>query len=162
MIDGLKLTLTGEELRARLQERVEDHQRRVEWYRHEKTREPDPNDEYDFCLPEHQCEYGEELHDWRARALAYIAEHIEGGEVYRLSDADLAFGEILPEKPGSVRQSDFERDERIGSSLERIAKEIGRSGFGAGAIAEALMESRQTGARPQRRRAAKKTARAGR
>jgi hypothetical protein len=41
-----------------------------------------------------------------------------------------------------VSQEEYEREHRIGFSLERIAKEIGRSGFGTGATAEALAEHR--------------------
>lgn len=140
MIDGLKLTMTGEELRKRLDERIKDHERRVRWYRDEAKREPDPKDEYDFVMPEHMCEYEQELHGWRAKVLGYIREHIEGGEVYRLGAADLEFGEILPEQPGLVAQEEYEREERVGFSLERIAKELGHSSFGGAAIAEALSE----------------------
>ena len=127
MIEGLRLTMTGEELRKRLEERIEEHERAVAHYKEEAKREPDPKDECDFVLPEPMCEYEVQLHTWRAEALAYIREHIEGGEVYRLGAADLEFGEILPAKPGLVAQDEYERDERIGFSLERIAKEIRRS-----------------------------------
>ena len=129
MIDGLKLTMTGEELRKRLDQRVKDHERQAAWYKREAKRDPDPNDENDFGMPEHMCEHEEQFHAWRAKALAYIREHVEGGEVYRLTEADLAFGEILPQKPGLIEQSDYEEEHRIGFSLERIAKEIGRSGW---------------------------------
>jgi hypothetical protein len=144
MIEGLKLTMTGEELRNRLDERVKHHERVVEHYKREAKREPDPKDEYDFVLPEHMCEYEQELHEWRAETLAYIREHVEGGEVYRLGPADLEFGEILPQKPGIVEQDEFERENRVGFSMERIAKEIGGSSGGAYAIAEALAEPRPT------------------
>jgi hypothetical protein len=127
MIDGLRLTMTGEELRKRLDQRVKDHERRAAWYKREAKREPDPNDENDFGLPEHMCEFEEDFHGWRAEVLAYIREHVEGGEVYRLDQADVAFGEILPEKPDIIEQADYEREQRIGFSLERIAKEIGTS-----------------------------------
>jgi hypothetical protein len=43
--------------------------------------------------------------------------------VYRLAAADLEFGEILPETPGIVEQEEYEREERIGFSRERIAVE---------------------------------------
>jgi hypothetical protein len=76
------------------------------------------------------CEYEQEFHKWRAKALAYVREHVEGSEVYRLDEADLTFGEILPETPGIVTQDEYEREHRIGFSLERIAKEIGRLPFG--------------------------------
>jgi len=127
MIEGLKLTMTGEELRKRLAERVKHHEKLVEHYEREAKREPDPKDEYDFVLPEHMCEFEQELHQWRAETLAYIREHLEGGEVYRLGPADLEFGEILPQKPGIVEQDEFERENRVGFSMERIAKEIGGS-----------------------------------
>jgi len=143
MIDGLKLTMTGGELRDRLQERVERHRRIVAHYEREATREPDPNDKYDCVLPEQMCEYEQELHGWRAEVLEYIRDHIEGGEVYRLAAADLEFGEILPEAPGAVEQEKYEREERIGFSMERIAKEIGSSGFGVHALADAMAQRGQ-------------------
>src|SRR6185295_1533122 len=66
MIDGLKLTMTGEELRNQLKERIEEHERLVEHYEREAKREPDPDKEDDFVLPEHMCEYEVDLHGWRA------------------------------------------------------------------------------------------------
>jgi hypothetical protein len=143
MIDGLKLTMTGEELRGRLQERVERHRRIVAHYEHEATREPDPKVEYDYVMPQQMCEYEQELHGWRSEVLEYIRDHIERGEIYRLAAADLAFGEILPEMPGSVEQEKYEREERIGFSMERIAKKIGSSGFGMHALADAIAEHGQ-------------------
>jgi len=140
MIEGLKLTITGEEIRKRLAERIKHHQHLVAHYKREATREPDPNDEYDFVMPEHMCEYEQELHRWHAEALIYIREHIEGGEIYRLGPADLAFGELLPQKPGVVQQEEYEREQRVGFSLERIAKEMGRSIFGLDSLREASEE----------------------
>ena len=144
MIEGLKLTMTAEQLRHRLDERVKHHQRVVEHYEREAKRKPDPKDEYDFVLPEHMCEFEQELHAWRAETLAYIREHLEGGEVYRLGPADLEFGEILPEKPGCVEQDEYERENAVGFNMERIAKEIGGSRNGAYAIAEALARQQET------------------
>lgn len=129
MIEGLRLTMTGEELRKRLQERVKEHERRAAWYKAEAKREPNPNDDDDFGLPEHMCEHEEQRHGWRAEVLAYIREHVEGGEVYRLTANDLEFGEILPQPSGLVSQVQYEEKHRVGFSLERIAKEIGRSRF---------------------------------
>ena len=57
MIDGLRLTMTGEELRKRLQDSVKEHERQAAWYKAEAKREPDPKDEYDVGLPEHMCEH---------------------------------------------------------------------------------------------------------
>lgn len=108
MIDGLRLTMTGEELRKRLQERVKEHERRAAWYKAEAKRGRDPTDECDIGLPEHVCEHEEARHMCRAEALAYIREHIEGGEVYRLSASDLEFGEILPQPSGLLAQVTYE------------------------------------------------------
>ena len=110
MIDGLRLTMTGEELRARLLQRVERHRDLVAYYEREAKRKPDPNDKYDYALPEHMCECEQERHAWRAEVLEYIRDHIEAGEVYRLGAADVAFGEILPETPGVVEQEEYERE----------------------------------------------------
>ena len=141
MIEGLKLTMTGDEVRKRLAERIKQHQELVAHYMKEAAREPDPKDDYDFVLPEHMCEFEQELHGWRAEALTCIREHVEGGEIYRLGPADLAFGELLPQKPGMVEQEEYEREQRVGFALERIAKEIGRSGFGLDPLLE-LKEER--------------------
>jgi len=158
MIEGLKLTMTGEELRNRLDERVKHHERVVKHYKREAKRKPDPKVEYDCVLPEHLCEYEQEFHKWRAETLAYIREHVEGGEVYRLGPDDLEFGEILPQKPGMVEQDEFERENSIGFSMERIAKEIGGSSGGAYAIAEALamgQEPQESAPHSKRRKPAK-------
>jgi hypothetical protein len=165
MIDGLKLTMTGEELRARLDERVRDHERRAAWYKREAKRMPEDDEDDDPILPEHMCEYEQEFHKWRAKALAYILEHVEGGEVYRLDEADLTFGEILPETPGIVAQDEYEREHRIGFSLERLAKEIGRLPYGRFDVGDlqipkpaAGRSTNRRGAKPRRAQKAPKHA----
>ena len=105
MIEGLRLTMTGEELRARLDE------------------------------------------------LAYIREHIEGGEVYRLDEMDLEFGEILPPKPGMVEQNDDEQENRVGFSLERIAKAIRRSRFDPYELLALQQAATESAGAPKARRA---------
>jgi hypothetical protein len=81
IIEGLKLTMTGEEIRKRLAERIKHHRQLVAHDKREATREPGPRDDCDFVLPEHMCEYEQELHGWQATALTYIREHVEGGEI---------------------------------------------------------------------------------
>lgn len=116
--------MTGRELRARLEERITHHERRAQWYKAEAKREPGEEND-GLVLPEHMCEYESERHEWRAEVLAYIREHIEEAEIYRLDEADLAFGEILPEAPGSVQQEQYERETSVGFNLQRLTKEIG-------------------------------------
>jgi hypothetical protein len=100
----------------------------------------------------HNTSTQQEFHQWRAETLAYIREHVEGGELYRLGPDDVEFGEILPQKPGVVEQAEFERENSIGFSMERIAKDIGGSSGGAYAIAEALAQKREDKPSAQRRK----------
>jgi hypothetical protein len=43
-----------------------------------------------------------------------------------LGEADLAFAELLPEKPWSVEQEEFEDRTRVGFQLERLVKRAER------------------------------------
>ena len=140
MIDGLKVTLTGEELRARLDERVKDHEREAAWYKRRATsqsredRQDGDDDEDEIVLPEHMCDFERELHEWRAEVLAYLRDHLDASEVYRLGEADLEFGELLPEKPGCVEQEEFERETGPQLAIERLAKEVRTLTFGGYAV----------------------------
>lgn len=132
MIDGLRLTLTGEEVRAILEDRIRLHERRVQRWKHELTRTPEDQTDEKPLLPQHMCENQVEEEEWRCDALAFIREHIEPGEVYRLGEADLDFGELLPEKPGSMQQAEYE--ERTAPHFEmhqltRSIRELGSSAY---------------------------------
>jgi hypothetical protein len=61
----------------------------------------------------------------RAEALEFIRDHIDGGETYRLGDADLEFGELLPDKPGWLEQQEYEERTNVGFQLERLTKTAG-------------------------------------
>ena len=142
MINGLKLTITGDELRSLLQERVNEHRVAEKRWRDELAR-PAParvdlanladdvgDDELTALaeagiqFPDHMCEYEADRHEWRAEVLEFIREHLEPLEVYRLDEDDLEFGELLPSRPGAVEQQEFEERTRVGFSLERIAKRV--------------------------------------
>jgi hypothetical protein len=56
------------------------------------------------------------------------SHRIESAEVYRLSEEDLAFGELLPEKPGSIEQEEYEERTRVGFHLERLTRRAGELG----------------------------------
>jgi len=81
----------------------------VAYYEREAKRQPDPNDECGSTLSEDMCEFEQVQHAGRATVLEYIRDHIEGGEVYRLGAADVAFGETLPETPAVVEEEEYER-----------------------------------------------------
>ena len=128
MIEGLMLTIPGEELRRLLEQRADDHPRRADWWKREQVRAPEEQTEDQPLLPEHMCENEAERHEWRAAVLRFIRDRIEPAEVYRLGEADLAFGELLPEKPGSVEQEEYEERTRVGFHLEQLTRRAGELG----------------------------------
>lgn len=71
MIEGLKLTMTGETLIAKLNERIRVYETSSE---------------------------REELRRARVEALTLIRDHIVLDEVYRLGEYDLRFADLLPEE----------------------------------------------------------------
>jgi len=128
MIEGLMLTIPGEELRRLLEQRVVEHQRRAVWWKREQTRAPEEQTEDEPLFPEHICENEAERHEWRAAVLGFIRDRIEPAQIYRLGEADLAFGELLPEKPGSIEQEEYEERTRVGFHLERLTRRAGELG----------------------------------
>jgi hypothetical protein len=132
MIDGLKLTFSGRELRTILDQRVRSHEERADRWTAETLRTADDQTEDEPLLPTHMCGNEAERHAWRAEVLAFIRDHIDAGETYRLGAVDLEFGELLPEKPGWVEQDEYEQRTRIGFNLERLVKAVnGLIGFGS-------------------------------
>lgn len=124
MIDGLKLTLSGDELRTLLDARIEHHEQKADWWTHEQTRTDDEATEDEPQLPAHMCEHEAERHAWRSRVLAFIRDHVDATETYRLDAAALEFGELLPEMPGSVAQEKYEERTAVGFNLERLTKKV--------------------------------------
>ena len=141
MIDGLKLTIDGAELRRLLDQRIEDHRRSAERWKREQARTPEDQTDDEPLLPEHMCENEAERHEWRAVVLAFIRDRIEPAEVYRLGKADLAFGELLPAKPGWLEQEEYEERTSVGFQLERLAKNVGDTFPRALAFAAARSDS---------------------
>ena len=124
MIDGLKLTMSGEELRELLAARVAEHRASADRWQREADRTIEEQTEEAPLLPEHMCEYEAERQEWRAEVLEFIGDHLEPLELYRLSESDLAFGELLPPKPAALEQDEYEERTRVGFGLERIAKRL--------------------------------------
>jgi hypothetical protein len=125
MIDGLKLTFSGEELRTLLEDRIADHNGCADHWRREQARTPESETEDAPLLPEHMCENEEQRHVWRADVLEFIRDHVDPHETYRLSADDLEFGELLPSKPGWMEQEEYEERRAIGFQLERLTKQLG-------------------------------------
>ena len=74
------------------------------------------------------CGNEAERHDWRAEVMDVIREHVEPAEVYRFGEADLAFGELLPDKPGWWDQQEYEKRTSVGFHLGRLTKRVGELG----------------------------------
>ena len=125
MINGLQLTIPGEEVRQLLEQRIEGLRRRAEWWKREQARSPEEQTEDEPVLPEHICENEAERHEWRAAVLEFFRDRIESAEVYRLGEADLRCGELLPEKPGWLEQEEYEERTSVGFHLERLSKKVG-------------------------------------
>ena len=125
MIDGLKLTFAGEELRKLLEERIADHDRCAERWRGEQSRTKEDEAEDAPLLPEHICEHEEERHLWRAAILGFIRDHLEARETYRVSAADLEFGELLPPKPEWIEQDEYEERNAVRFHLEQLTTRTG-------------------------------------
>ena len=111
---------------------MEDHRQRAEWWKREQARTPEERTEDQPALPEHICENEAERHEWRAAVLGFIRDRIESAEIYRLGEADLQFGELLPEKPGWLEQEIRRAHQRgipSGTALEEswrsVAERIG-------------------------------------
>ena len=106
MIQGLKLDVPAEELIARLDERVAMHRTKVEAFDAQLRRlgeiGPDPDDDDVLAelrgrgSPRHGLEQKHQQHLERAELLTFLRNHLVAGEVYRLSEEDLRFAELLP------------------------------------------------------------------
>ncbi|MGH7484499.1 MAG: hypothetical protein ACREMY_02700, partial [bacterium] len=83
MVNGLQLTIPGEEVRRLLEQRMEAHRQRADWWKREQARTPDEQTEEQPLLPEHICENEAERHEWRAAVLEFILDRIEFAETYR-------------------------------------------------------------------------------
>jgi hypothetical protein len=124
-IDGLKLTIAGEELRKKVEQRMHDHRRQADRWKREQGRRPEQQTEDQPLLPEKMCAHEAERHAWRVDVLGFIRDHIEPAAVYRVGEADLAFGEVLPQKPGWMEQQEYEERTSIGLHLGRLTTSVG-------------------------------------
>ena len=99
------------------------------------ARTPEEQTDENPVLPDHICENEMEEHEWRVEVLEFIRDHIDSSEVYRLAEGDLEFGELLPEKPGWMQQSEYEERTGVAFNLERRTKEVRGLGFSGYALA---------------------------
>lgn len=107
MIDGLKITIDGSELRTLLQERIDAYRCREEHWQ-KLASDEDEQEEDVVQMPKHICENEAERCAWRADVLGFIHDRLDPSEVYRLSHTDLELGELLPAKPRWLEQEEYE------------------------------------------------------
>lgn len=124
MIDGLKLTMTGGELRALLDEQVRRHEERADWWTRDRSRTDDAAERP--RLPDHISRNEAERHGWRADVLRFMRDHVEVRETYLLGAADLELGELLPPKPGWLAQDEYEERIRPAATLGDLSKTLDR------------------------------------
>ena len=94
MIDGLKVSMSGTELRAKLNERIESHARQAAHWA--KLRDEPPSED-GVGMPDHMVEHGiERAHD-QVETLTFLRDHIVEAETYRLGEYDLRFADLLPD-----------------------------------------------------------------
>jgi hypothetical protein len=118
MIEGLKLTFTGEELHTLLAQRMEEHERSAARWKREQARTPDVQTDQEPLLPGRMCENEAERHEWRVDVLGFIRDHIDASEIYRLGPADLEFAGLLPEEPAWIEQDEYEERTSAGLNLK--------------------------------------------
>ena len=97
MIDGFKVTLTSDELRAHLAKRIDAYRDKAQRRRVE-LQGPDTRHALPTDLVQHDIDRAEQLAD----AFAFMREHVSGGEIFLLGKEDLEFVEVLPDDQGDM------------------------------------------------------------
>ena len=98
MIDGLKLTMTGAELRTKLDERIAWHARELR--RHPQHLKDSSSNAAGVAWPERVLQGEIATSEKQIEVLTLIRDYIIADEVYRLGEFDLRFADLLPEDDG--------------------------------------------------------------
>jgi hypothetical protein len=94
VIDGLKVTMSGEELKGKLDERIESHARQAaHWARQLEA----SGSEDEVAMPARLLERQIERAHNQVETLTFLRDHIVGEETYRLGEYDLRFADLLPD-----------------------------------------------------------------
>jgi hypothetical protein len=99
MINGLKLTMPGDVLKAKVATRIREHEAALERYRADLQVDPKEQTDEHPWLPEHILENMIDERLDRIAALTLIYDHVSPGETYLLDKSDLQFAEMLPPPP---------------------------------------------------------------
>jgi hypothetical protein len=107
-IRGIQLTVTGRELVVRLSDRIRFHRERADTLIAQMTKIAEAEHEAAEDLsgtfstyesPRVRLEKRVREHQERASFLAFIRDHVNADDVYRLDSSDLKTADILPDRP---------------------------------------------------------------
>lgn len=118
MIEGLKLTMTGEQLRSLIEERVMAHHLKAAHWTEEAARTPADATPERPLLPEHICENEAARSEWRANRLRFLRDYLNPTEVYLVGEMDLEFAGLLDEEPDLHGPDDTED---LGPYMRRVS-----------------------------------------
>lgn len=97
MIEGLKLTMTGVQLRTNLEGRIDWHQGEIRRMTKQlQAQAAGIQDALEF--PSQILEYEIERTKRQIEVLSFIRAYIVADEMYRLGEFDLRFADLLPEE----------------------------------------------------------------
>ena len=124
MIDGLQVTITGQEIRRLLDERIVEHTATAARWERETSRTAEDETEDAPLLPEHMCENEAKRERWRVGVLTFLRDHLEPSESYRLEMSDLEEAELLPARPECLDDEEFGRWRRDERDLGPFARRL--------------------------------------
>ena len=108
VVDGLKLTMTGVELRAMLVDAAKARVRLADHWKKEAARaHDDKKGGGKSRLPGRVCEKEAERQEWRADMLTFLNDHVDASATYWLGRDDLEFGDLLPEEPDWMEEDEL-------------------------------------------------------
>ncbi len=96
MIEGLKLTMTGAQLRTQIDERIRWHQGEIKRMSRQVAHSDRHVDDCTYPPGVLHNEIGRA--ERQIEVLSFIREYIVADEVYRLGEFDLRFADLLPDE----------------------------------------------------------------
>lgn len=107
MINGLKLAMTGEEIIAGLNERIEHYRSTIQFKRDEIEGKVERPDGIYSEVPAETVEEEILIEQHRMHTLMMIRGHILQDQIYLVGKRDLEFAELLPLPPGPGPELDL-------------------------------------------------------
>ena len=125
MIDGLRLTISGEELRRLFEHRIEHHERCVKHWKREQARTPEEQTEDEPLLPRTDLRARSGASRVACGCFAIHSRSRRGRGRVPARRVGSAVRRIAAEKPWAIEQEEYEERTSIGFNLERLTKTVG-------------------------------------